>query len=342
MGIENKLVPYAGGLTIKQVLAIFRDLMTSAGAYTTDGAGFTLLLDDIAANDKFFVQANQPTEPMSRMILEFRYASISAVDYITIIPWQGWSGSAPTGGRCVVVDTSVNGTSSTTSRFHRLDLTNGGLWYFDYDNTDQRWLSIHSEYNNIENGVHTYIGCCSIESTVWPNYGLLTWNSGSAAYYLHPTEAANSCMWVTPVNHKGFTSTAYDPDPNNERAGYHCNSPCYSYTAGSAQTAAPMCGPSAETVADDTYNDSDVVFPLFIHNSSLRFAGGQNRASNTAYGFRGALIGISGYRRGYSHPLRSTITDGVTGNSYVLYRGPQNIAGGSAIGQGAYCVPKKP
>ena len=338
MGAVNLTITYPAASTVSSILNTLLDAFTSTGIFAGagNGLGFTNppLEDSITGSSLFVVQADQATEPKSRMIIEVRHVVVATLDYIAFVVWDAWTPGAPgSGGNSAqVTDPSVVPADNEESRFHLIDLTNGGKFYLDGDDVDGRWLAVHSEANSVWNNTNHYVCVCSIEKSAQPNYGVLSWHRSTTVHFLRPDEDSNGCFWVPPVNHIGNPSDNQGPRVNLGVAGYYCHAPIFSYTGSFGLQASPICGVVGDAAQFDTYNGDDIVYPLYIHNSSGLAQGGTPRPAGVAYGFRGFARGVFGFRRGAASPTRFNLDDVVTSLKYIAYVGdPFPVSGVAGV-----------
>jgi hypothetical protein len=319
MALRNLQVDY-GAVSVAAVLGLIKDAMLSAGAFSGAGMDFTQVEDSIAGSSFFVVQANQPSEPKSRMILQFIHAVVSTDDYIGVTVWESWSPGSPGSGTNPVMATDILNTPTTSPalRFHELDLTNGGRFYIDGDDVDGRGIAIHSDRGvtpgALVSPAQHYIGVCSIEKSVQPNYGVLAWVDAATPEFLSASEFAEHCFWIPPVNHLGNASNAFNPIVTTERAAYQCHAPVFEYS--STESISSMSGRGDKV---DDYNSGEIIYPLFIRQLSGRIGLAAVRPVGSAFGFRGVLRGIFGYSRGAAIGFRSTIQDADTLQNFLAY-----------------------
>lgn len=323
MAAVNLSITYPPASTVSSIMNTLLDAFESSGAFAGagNGLGFTQIEDSIAGSSIFVVQAQQPSEAKSQMVIEVRHANIAALDYLAFVVWESWAAGAPGVGTnsVQVTDPTTSPTTNEEERFHLIDLTNGGDFFFDADDTDGRWLAVHSKANGVENKPNHFVCVCSIEKSSQPNYGVLAWHSASIAYYLKSDEDANGCLWIPPVNHIGNNSNTHAPAANLERAAYQCHAPVFAFAGTTDLNTSSICGAAAGAAIDDTYNGEDLVYPLYIHNSTSRIQSNIARPAGVAFGFRGFARGIFGFRRGSHTPRRFNLDDIGAGLKYIAY-----------------------
>jgi hypothetical protein len=323
MAVRNLVVNYAAAATVSDVLNALLDAFTSTGAFAGTGLGFTLLEDSIAGSSLFVVQAQQPGEVKSRMIIEVRYANISATDYIAFVLWDSWTPGAPgSGGDSVqLTNPTLSPTTSTTRRFHLLDLTNGGNFWLDGNDATGVHCVIHSEANSVVNQLGHFIAVCSIERSfaegnLGVNYGVLAFSDSGVSDYLQADTAAEAIMWIPPINHVGNVSNNVFASPGADQAVYMCMIPVHQDIAVGGTQA--LTGRGSEA---DTYNGGELIWPLLIANTSQRRGRDFSAPAGTAFGYRGICQGVFGYSQGAAVGFRSDVLDDTTGQTFLAYTG---------------------
>ena len=317
MAIRNLVVNYPTSTTKGVVLTNLMEALTSTGAFSGAGAGMTLVEDSITGDDFFVVQADQPTEPLSRMILKVEYVFASAVDWIWVTPYEIWTPGAPGVGTNSVnfVDPALSPTTSPDRRSHRIDFTNGGNFYLDCDDTTGLYLGVHSEYNlavPVQNTVGHKICVCSnqkssLSGNLGVNYGVIGASQNTTGtYFMNVLNAANTLFWVPPVNHLGFASNGGSAlSTSTERAAYICSPPfANGIISGNRQT---LTGRGGVEITFDTYNDGELLWPMHIMNVGPRHT--TPGPVGMAYGYRGIAHGLFGYGVGALVGWRSTVID---------------------------------
>jgi hypothetical protein len=318
MAVKNLFITYSGGSSVSDILTLLRDAFVGQLA-------FTLIEDSIGSDNFFVVKNNVPAVAKSRMVVQARYMQISGTDYVSFVVWSDWTPGSPGSGEHSVQATDfVTATTNPAMRYHLLNFAAGGAFYLDGDDTDGRWLSVHSVAGATPNPVNTYVSVCSIESpsgiNLGVNYGLLVWSGGGAAdnRYISPSFSVTS-QWVPPVNHGGFPSNSHFTGWHIDRASYVCHGPLYITPDGFARGALAGRGSSL-----DTYNGTDLLFPLHIHQTTSRanlWNAQHTRPAGSAYGYRGVCRGIFGYAYAVNLGFRTPVTDPLTGQQFLIYAG---------------------
>lgn len=321
MAVRNLTVSYAPAATVADVLNALLEAFTSTGAFAGVGLGWTQIEDSIAGSSLFVVEAQQPSELKSRMVLEVRHANIAATDYIAFILYESWTPGAPGSGTNPVqaLSPSFSSGSSTASRFHRIDLTNGGNFYLDGDDATGLSCTIHSERNGVVNALGHFMSVCSVERSfaegnLGVNYGVLAFADSGVAQYLVATVTTDTMMWVPPINHAGNSSNSHTPTAATDRAVYVCGAPNQNGVTISGTMHLTGRGDQA-----DTYNGGELVWPLQIANMSTRRLNSFTAPAGSAFGYRGICSELFGYSQGAAIGWQSTVLDDTTGKSFLAY-----------------------
>lgn len=331
MAIRNLVVNYPTATSKGVVLNNLMEAFISTGAFAGAGAGMTLLEDSITSDDFFVVQAQQPTEPKSRMIIQVRFHPVTAVDYIWLTLWEIWTPGTPGVGTnsVEVTDPDVSDTTSPQFRSHLIDLTDGGRLYIDTNDVTGLYCTIHSD-SNIAVPVNAATGhiftVCSIEKSfaegnLGTNYGVFAVADAATARFLGQVDTSiDFMMWIPPVNHLGNNSNSPQPATNRDRAAYALSIPFSSRNGGLrlVTTGRSSAGGSAG-VAFDTYNDGELSWPLFIGNLGDYASGSVGPPVGAAFGYRGVAHGIFGYPPGALVGWRSQVVDDNTGKKFFVY-----------------------
>lgn len=326
MTVRNLVVNYPVSSTVSGVLTALKEAMTSTGAFAGAGLGMTLLEDSISGSNLFVVQAQQPTEPLSQMIIEVKYSNILATDYIGFVVWRGWTPGSPGAGVDSVLSTDIS-TSSTTSptgRFHIIDLTNGGNFYLDGEDVTGLWFSAHSDRNiavPVVNPVGHFVSVCSIEKSLAEgnsgvNYGVFSFADDNGSDYLVAQLNSNVILWTPPKNHDGFTDNSVGPHVGTGRASYDATVPL-PWRHGTLGQPNPITGRTSG--AQDTYNDGEIIWPIYIGNMTTHRSFGTPVPAGSAFGFRGICHGIFGYAVGALVGWRSIAVDDATSKDFLIY-----------------------
>lgn len=329
MAAVNKIISYAAVATVEEVLDALLTAMTTGGATEL---GWILLEDNNdglngdGSHGQFFAIENQkPSLGNSRMILEFRFV-LSVNDYIAVTLWRGpWVATITTTKGTGSVSTQSTDATFTVAtdrdrRYHRLDLTNGGTFYLDGDDTIGKWLCVHSEFGSPTPDAGTRSDCghffsvCSIEKDHrGTGYGVLAFLRDDTNRHFSAWDAGTKIQnyyWVPPRDHGGRDSSDIDcgnfTAASGEQTRYWAGGPMHRHRI--TTNGVDLGGMAAL----DTYNPDDMLFPIHVGNPQT---GGQG----TPAGYRGILHGVFLGRTGWNLAWRSIVV--ADGANYVVYSG---------------------
>jgi hypothetical protein len=180
----NGSVTYPAGSTLVEVVQILRDYFVST-------LGWTVITDSTPGTASCIVAAQHAGLPVQSQ------AYIDIYGLTTNIHFQVQDSA----GNLI----SETNSAVTTKNGHALDLTNGGRFYIDGDDVGGEWLVIRSTKHlkiPVINAPMILLDLCTVESSDYPNFGIIT--SASASNNQGTNLAGAMLYWVTPTGHRGI------------------------------------------------------------------------------------------------------------------------------------------